>query len=233
MLLGPVEREPHDPQQVEAPTASEAVTDWIRSRVAADDQMRAAAAQRAQSLGQIDTDDRAVDGGQDGPGDQDRQDEDDQDDVSGVLTRDHNQVNAWLKQAGWIPGVKDGGSPAHQASRKDLVDAVVAALSLHQKAEEQHLWPTVRDTLADGEARARTGLEQQREGSDLLNRLSRLSGDEEEFDDALEQLTTHFRVHVAFEDRVLGDLTAALSRGQLIEIAHRMKIARQQHQQED
>jgi hypothetical protein len=180
-----------NPQPAENPTSKESVITWIKRRVAADRQMQEAAAARTAEPGEIEEGDEAPD-------------------IVDVLTRDHNQVKALLEQLSALPGKRKGGSQAQMSARKSIVDMVTVKLSRHESTEEQYLWPTVRRVLPDGDERADTALQQEQEGKDLLTRLGRLDGDDDEFDELVEELTLAARKHVAFEEKVFLDLRARM-----------------------
>lgn len=196
-----------NPQPVENPTSKESVLAWIRGRVEADEPMRRAAAERTA-----------------GPGE--RQPGEEPADLVDELTRDHNRVNALLKQLATIPGVKKGGSPAQQSARESIVDLITVELSRHEAAEEQTLWPLVRRALPDGDERADTALGQEQRGKDVLTALGQRSGHEEEFDDLVEELSAAARSHVAFEEKVFLELREHVDRDELLQQGHRYVEAR-------
>jgi hemerythrin-like domain-containing protein len=175
---------------VENPTAKPHVHRWVKARAEADGPMRAAASVRDAAPGEPT--------------------ESEDTDIGTVLTRDHDQVTALLKQLKTIPGVTKGGSEAQQSMRESIVDMVTVALSSHEAAEEEELWPTVRGVLADGDAVADTALGQEQAGKEVLNALGRMSGADEQFDELAEELDAKARKHVAFEDRVLLSLRDAM-----------------------
>lgn len=173
------------------PTTRPDTLDWIKRRAAADAPMQAAA--RARS---------AAPAGPLEPGDTD---------IAAVLTRQHDQVTALIKQLKAIPGVSKGGTELHQSRRASIVDMITVALSRHEAAEEEHFWPWVRSVLDDGDELAATGLEQEQHGKDILTALGQAPASEEKFDELAEQLEKASRQHVAFEDRVLLALQRASS----------------------
>jgi hemerythrin-like domain-containing protein len=173
------------------PTTQPDTLDWIKRRAAADAQMQAAARARdaapAEPLEPDDTD------------------------IAAVLTRQHDQVTALIKQLKAIPGVSKGGSEVHQSRRASIVDMITVALSRHEAAEEEHFWPWVRSVLDKGDELADTGLEQEQQGKDILTALNQTSASDEKFDELAEELEKASRQHVAFEDRVLLALGRATS----------------------
>ena len=175
----------------ENPTGSKTVRDWIAARVAADEQLRTAAAERTAEPGKPEAPDVSRD-------------------ITDVLTRQHNQVEALQKQLAALPGHRKGGTPADLAKRKSIVDLMTARLTAHETAEETHLWPAVRAALPDGDRWADGALQQEQEGNETLAALAPLDPDTDEFDDLVEQLVSQLRKHVAYEARVFVLLRGAM-----------------------
>jgi hypothetical protein len=196
-----------NPQPAENPTTKESVIEWVKQRVNRDPLMREAGAQRTAHPGE-------------------KEDPDDAHDLVDVLTRDHNQVKALLEQMSTIPGKVKGGSAAQMSSRKSIADMITVALSQHESVEEEHLWPNVREVLPDGDERAETALDQEKEGKDILTALGKLQGDDEEFAELVEKLTLSARKHVAFEERVFLDLKQHMPEERRAEIGKRLRDAR-------
>ncbi len=165
------------------PIQKSLVHEWIRGRAESDPQMVSAARSRGAEPGQTgDTDDT---------------------DVCDVLTRQHDTVTALMQQLKAIPGVTKGGSEVHQSRRKSIVDMMTVELSRHETAEQEHLWPAVRDLLAGGGQILEQALEQEQEGKDSLVALGKTEPSQERFDELVEELEKRLRRHVAFEDKVL------------------------------
>ena len=178
-------------QQVRNPTTKPGVRDWIKQRAAADAPMQAAAQARDAAPGEpLDPSDT---------------------DILFVLSRQHDQVTALIKQLKAIPGVTKGGSAVHQSRRASIVDMITVALSKHEAAEEEHFWPWVRSVLDDGDELAQTAVGQEQQGKDLLTALGQVEASEERFDELAGNLEKAARKHVAFEDRVLLKLREATS----------------------
>ena len=169
--------------EAENPTKKGHVLEWIKRRADADEPMRRAAAARdaapAEPLDPEETD------------------------ICTVLTRDHNQVTAMMKQIKTIPGPTTGGSPVHLSRKQSIVDMVTVALSQHESAEQEHFWPVVRSLFKEGDAIVADGLEQEQEGKDILHRLGETPATDPEFDELCDKLDKACRIHVAYEDRVL------------------------------
>jgi hypothetical protein len=175
----------------ENPAGSETVREWIRARVAADAQMRRAAQQRTAAPAEPGSEGASTD-------------------VVQVLTRQHNQVRALQEQLEALPSHRTGGSSDDIAARKSIVDMITVHLSRHETAEEEHLWPTVRIALPDGDDLANGALEQEQEGKDTLTELGRLDPATDEFDELVEKLVLQLRKHVAYEERVFLRLQDAV-----------------------
>jgi hemerythrin-like domain-containing protein len=177
--------------EARSPAGRPSVREWIRRRAAADAPMQAAA--------------RAQDSAPGEPA------EPEDTDILSVLSRQHDQVTALLKQLKAIPGVTKGGSAVQQSRRASIADMITVALSEHESAEEEQFWPWVRSVLDDGDELARTASGQEQEGKDLLTALDQTTASEERFDELAEELEKACRKHVAFEDRVLLKLRDAAS----------------------
>ena len=173
------------------PAAGQPVRAWIRDMVAADTAMHKAAEQRAAEPS----------------GDQD---DDVSTDVVMVLTRQHNQIRALLKQLSAIPGHKQGGTAGDLSQRKSIVDKITVRLSQHEAAEEELLWPRVRKALPDGDRWADGAQAQEQEGKQTLTALGKLEPDTDEFDSLVEQLEAQCRKHVAYEYQVFLLLREAM-----------------------
>lgn len=168
------------PSQI--PTRDERVERWMQGRALADEPMQRAARERTAT-----------------PPEPDNQDSDD---IVVVLRTGINQIKFVQEQLEAVPGVRQGGEPVHQQERVSLVDMLRVRLSRHELAEEEYFWPAVRRYLTDGDELADKALAQEQEGKDLLQELDGMRGDEDEFDELVEQLVSALRKHVAFGDMV-------------------------------
>ncbi|HEU5033124.1 MAG TPA: hemerythrin domain-containing protein [Mycobacteriales bacterium] len=180
-----------NPRTPENPTRNESVLSWIKQRAHTDAPLLAAAAERDAEPGEV-------------------QDPEDDEDVTTVLTRDHDRVTALLEQLSAIPGHKQGGSAAQIERRESIVDMITVELSKHESVEQEHLWPAVREALPDGPERAEQAMRQEQEGKDTLTALGKADPDSDEFDELVELLVLLARKHVAFEDQVFLALDQAM-----------------------
>jgi hypothetical protein len=192
--------EPADPRR------DERVISWIKQRVAADPQMRAAAATRNAE-----------------PGPPEGEDEDH--DIASVITRDHNRVTALVQQLSAIPGHKKGGSAAQIQRRESIVDLIATSLSKHESAEEELFWPAVRKHVPDGDGLAERGAQQEQAATETLTALARSDADSDEFDDLVEQLVLRLRKHTSFEEQVLLAFRDAVPKDQRAKLGRKFRSA--------
>jgi hemerythrin-like domain-containing protein len=168
--------------RIEAPTKDDRVLDWIKQRARSDDPLQRAAAARTP----------------DPPTPDERSD-----DVTDVLTREHNKIAYLSEQLQTVPGASKGGSAAHLALRTQIIDMMRERITRHEAAEATYFWPAVREHLPGGTRLADTAHEQEQHGAGLLHQLKDLGADEVRFDELAEQLIAALHKHVAFEDSVL------------------------------
>lgn len=192
----------------ENPTTKDSVREWLRARVAADEQMRTAVRERAATPPPIDP-----------------EAEKESHDAVTVLGRQHSQVRYLLKQLQALPSHSTGGSPGQMAARKSIVDMITVRLSEHETIEEEHFWPAVRKALDEGDRYADQALEQEQEGKDTLTELGRLDPDSREFDELVEQLVLQLRKHVAFEEQVFLEVREAIPAGRLERLGEKLLSA--------
>jgi hemerythrin superfamily protein len=191
----------------ENPTTKDAVLNWIKSRVAADPQMQAAAQQRDAEPGEI-------------------QDPDDDHDALVVLTRDHNQVKALQEQLGTLPSHATGGSTAQMSRRKSIVDMITVKLSQHEAVEEEYFWPAVRKVMPDGDRWADKAIEQEQQGRNTLTALGQLEPDTDEFDELVEKLVLLLRKHVAYEETLFLQLKSVMPDDERRELGEKLLTAK-------
>lgn len=194
--------------RAESPDAREVVRDWLRARVRRDPRMTAAARARTATPGRVDE----VEGQENT-------------DVLTVLTRQHDAVTSLVKQLDTIPGRSKGGTPAQASERESIVDMISAMLAAHETAEEEHLWPRVREVLPDGDELADTGTQQEQKATETLLGLQRGDPQSKEYDDLVEELMSGLHRHVAFEDRVFLRLRDALDEDERARIGERILAA--------
>jgi hypothetical protein len=130
------------------PAAKRGVDEWIKWRVLADAPMQPAAQGRHVAAAELAEPDNTG--------------------IASVLTSQHDQVTALIKQLNAIPDTTKGGSTVDQSRRASLVETITVVMSRHKAAEEEHLWPWVRSVLDDGDELAATGRERERRATAFL-----------------------------------------------------------------
>ncbi len=198
----------HAEAAVVAPEVHEVVHAWIKARVASDPAMLARTAARDAVLG--------------APRERESPEREPRE-IASVVTGDHDRVTALFRQLAAIPGVTKGGSPVQQARRGSIVERIAAALWRHEATEEEQLWPVVAERLAEGGSLRAAGLAQEQAGKEVLGELTQLAPSEERFDELAEKAEELTRRHVAFEDRVLLALGAALRPDELEGLGRRFR----------
>ena len=192
----------------ENPATTDSVAAWLKARVAADGQMRAALRERTAEPPAVDP-----------------EIEKDSHDAITVLGRQHGQVRYLLEELQALPSHTTGGSAEQMSARKSVVDMITVRLSEHETIEEKHFWPAVRKGLPDGDRYADQALEQEQQGKDTLTELGRLDPDSREFDELVEQLVAQLREHVAFEDLVFLKVRETVSQEDLDRLGEKLLSA--------
>ncbi|MEW2437333.1 hemerythrin domain-containing protein [Streptomyces caniferus] len=116
-------------------------------------------------------------------------------DVIAGLTTDHREVDD--------PFAQLDDAPVGGEDRKRLVDSVTIELVRHSVAEEQYLYPAVREHLEGGDALADKELEDHARVERLLNDLQQREATDEDFDRLVRELRTEVTAHVDDEENNL------------------------------
>ena len=193
----------HPEVQAARPELTRAVHDWMAGRAKGDAQMQEATPSTTAPLARVG--------------------EEAYHDIASVVTRDHNQVVALLRQLAAIPGVTKGGTAVHRSRRASILDMVAVVLARHESTEEEVLWPAVREHVEDGEAFRATALGQEQQERDIVVELATLDPSTARFDERCGELEAVNRRHVAFEDRVLLALRDAMTREDQDELGARFR----------
>lgn len=119
---------------------------------------------------------------------------DEQRDIIEVLTHDHREVDAMFVRL---------HSTADKAARKDLADEIAIELVRHSVAEEQWLYPTVRDRIEGGAQLADRELAEHAVVENLLKDIGKHDPDQTRFDDQMTALMANVRQHVVEEESEL------------------------------
>ncbi|WP_269859418.1 hemerythrin domain-containing protein [Streptomyces sp. RPT161] len=113
-------------------------------------------------------------------------------DVIAELTADHREVEDLFQQIERI-------APA-DSERKHLVDQLTTELVRHAVAEEQHLYPAVREHVPDGDALADKEITDHKRVESLLKDLEARDADDPDFAHLLVKLRTEVTAHVQDEE---------------------------------
>lgn len=136
-------------------------------------------------------------------------------DVFEVLAADHAEVKQILAALQESPGVGQGASDLVLSARTKLAERLVMDSSRHEAAEEQYFWPAVRKHVPDGDALADEAIGQESEAKEVLNKLSKLTAGDSEFDELIATFIPAARHHIAFEEtRVWPGLRSAITADQ-------------------
>ncbi|MFD5466983.1 hemerythrin domain-containing protein [Kitasatospora sp. NPDC127059] len=136
------------------------------------------------------------------------------------LTADHRAVLVHFSELSGLPH----GDPR----RKELADQVTDQLVRHTRAEELHLYPLVRDRMADGPAVAERELADHRAVEALLQELRPTGVDSPHFDRLVARLTEEVTRHAGDEDaRLFPAVRAVTTEAELRELAARAREAKE------
>ncbi|KPC60255.1 hemerythrin domain-containing protein [Streptomyces chattanoogensis] len=116
-------------------------------------------------------------------------------DVIAELTTDHKEVHDLF--------VQFESTPPGSAHRKRLVDEITIELVRHSVAEEQHLYPAVREHLEGGDALADREIADHSRIEQLLKDLEGREPDDLDFDRLMVKLRTEVTAHADDEEKNL------------------------------
>jgi iron-sulfur cluster repair protein YtfE (RIC family) len=137
-------------------------------------------------------------------------------DVVDILTTDHHEVLALI---GGIPGADPG-------QRRDMADMVIAELMRHAIAEEMHVYPAMREHLADGDSRVEHDIEEHQELVEVMKDFEGLDAAEPRFLETLGRLEQVMRDHVQDEEgEQFPLLRAHLSPDELVGLGTQVQAA--------
>lgn len=125
-------------------------------------------------------------------------------DVIAELTVDHQEVEDFFKDIQGLPS----GDPR----RKHYADKLTIELVRHSVAEEEYLYPAVREHLPDGDAIADKELADHAAAERIMKDLEGCRADDPRFDGLVDKLMTEIRAHVADEEEASSPGCAARAR---------------------
>jgi hemerythrin superfamily protein len=139
-------------------------------------------------------------------------------DVIKELTADHAEV------AGLFDRIRSSRPGSRE--RKELVDQVTARLVRHAVAEEEYLYPAVREHVVDGEMLAEKELRDHSRTADTLGALAGMDCGDPRFNELLVALVTDVTAHVRDEEeRLFPRLSVACPQEVLRDLGEKVRRA--------
>ncbi|MFC9462838.1 hemerythrin domain-containing protein [Streptomyces sp. NPDC056983] len=129
--------------------------------------------------------------------------------VIAELTVDHREVDELF--------IRIEAQPARDTRRRELADELTVELVRHSVAEEQYLYPAVREHVEGGDALADKELEDHAEAERLLKDLEGCDADDDQFDMLVAKLKSEVTEHIRDEEARLFPLLAAACTPQELE----------------
>ncbi|MFF8382431.1 hemerythrin domain-containing protein [Streptomyces kanasensis] len=126
------------------------------------------------------------------------------------LTADHREVDELFARIQAMPP----GDPG----RRELADELTRELVRHAVAEEEHLYPTVRRYVDDGDDLADKEIADHGRIERLLKDLEDCRPDDDRFDALVDELKASVTAHVADEENHLFPLLAESCSGEALDV---------------
>ncbi|MEU9980982.1 hemerythrin domain-containing protein [Streptomyces sp. NPDC050856] len=140
-------------------------------------------------------------------------------DVIDELTRDHEEVEELFTNIEELPS----GDPM----RKRYADQATMELVRHAVAEEEYLYPAVREHIVGGDALADKELNDHTAAERTMKDLESCEADDPRFDVLMSKLMTEIRAHVLDEeDNLFPRLRNACSAEQLERLGEKVRQAK-------
>ncbi|MFF9060397.1 hemerythrin domain-containing protein [Streptomyces sp. NPDC014882] len=141
-------------------------------------------------------------------------------DVIQELTADHREVDALFARIEALPPADPG--------RRELADRITVELVRHSVTEEQHLYPTVRRYVDDGDDLADEEIAEHGEVERMLGELEDCRPGDGRFDELVTGLRRSVRAHADDEENRLFPLLAEVcSAAALEDLGERVRSARE------
>lgn len=140
-----------------------------------------------------------------------------------LLTKDHREAETLFGKIEACTGNDD----KTLSRKRDLAEEVVTELIRHSIAEEEYLYPAVRDALPDGDQIADREISEHSEAEKTMKKLEGLSPDNIEFDAAFRTLVTQIKAHVSEEEgELFPRLQQVCTPEQLRELGGKLETAK-------
>ncbi|MFV0126959.1 hemerythrin domain-containing protein [Streptomyces sp. HMX112] len=140
-------------------------------------------------------------------------------DVIDELTRDHEEVEELFTNIEELPS----GDPM----RKQYADQATMELVRHAVAEEEYLYPAVREHIVGGDALADKELNDHAAAERTMKDLESCEADDPRFDVLMSKLMTEIRAHILDEeDNLFPRLRNACSAEQLERLGEKVRQAK-------
>lgn len=120
--------------------------------------------------------------------------------VIAELTTDHREVDGLFAQI--------EGQPTGSKRRRELADELTAELVRHSVAEEEYLYPAVREHLKNGDAIAAKEIEDHARVEKMLKDLEQRDAEDPRFDALVAKLKSEVTAHVEDEEQRLFPMLA-------------------------
>jgi len=139
--------------------------------------------------------------------------------VIDVLVEDHREVERLFERA---------LATDHGDERRDIADRIITELVQHSIAEEEYLYPAVRNHLDDGDRKADHEIEEHNEVEQLMKQLEGVQADDPRLLELLRQLESDVSHHVEEEERdVFPQLRDRIDAARLVELGEKVQRAKQ------
>jgi hemerythrin superfamily protein len=137
-----------------------------------------------------------------------------------MLKDDHHEVEKLFKR------FEKAGDLAY-VEKRDIVDRIIEALSIHAAIEEQLFYPVTRETVPETDAIVLESIEEHHVVKWLLSELETMDPHEERFDAKVTVLIENVRHHVEEEEQeYFPQVREALGRNDLSDLGEAMEAAR-------
>jgi hemerythrin-like domain-containing protein len=144
-----------------------------------------------------------------------------------VLAKDHEEVKRVLSELELGPVAATGANSDQLELRRKMVEHLVIEESKHEAVEEMYFWPAVRRHLTDGDDLANQAEDQEQQGKFILDRLAKLSPEDEEFEDQITHFISAGRAHIEFEETtVWPGLQSALTAEEADDLGRELEDAK-------